>query len=99
MIFVKSQRSDEDSSVILSQHRATITGLTSAYNSYQWWCQRLSKVYPTKTCQMNLWMEYRRLILDPNIVCAAINGDLGQWVDIRNILDEFTIDEVVKSLA
>ena len=96
MISVKSQRSDEVSAVILSQHRPTFAGLRSAYVSYTWWVDRFSRVYPTKSCRMDLWMEYRGSVLDPDMVCAAINGELGQWAHVSKILDEMTVGEVGK---
>ena len=95
MIFVKSQRSDEDSAVILSQHKPTPSGLKSAFKSYSLWLERWSKVYPTQTCQMRLWMEFKGQNLDPDIACAAIEGEFGEWFHIKRIMDVFTsIDEL-----
>ena len=93
MIKVICQRSGQDSTSTLSQHRPTSDGLKSAEISYQWWNERWSKVYPTKQTKMNIWLEYKGVRLSTDHVREAINDEFGLWAHISRILDEISISE------
>lgn len=48
---------------------------------------------------MDIRLEYRGLVLDPDIVRKAIDMDLGHWTHIRHILDRLTIAGAVPEPA